>query len=389
MNGDGKLDLVVANSGSNNVLVFLAAPDANSGTNAFLPPQSFFTGTAPTSPSIQDLNGDQIDDLIVANQGSNDVSVLLGQGNGSNWTMTSGPRLKAGQGPAATLITDKTGPAGVPDGIPDLVVTNSQSDNAYLIPGVGGGFFNDFSPIIFPTGSSPGPIVEGNFGLGFINTGSNNISVYPGTDPSQFLLVDTHGSLPIGAVTFDENFDGFDDLLVVHNGDGEVSFLLGGIGGLEWDFSFTVTGFDHFSSLAEFGSGLGLEVFGASEGSEAATLLFSFKTATPDDPSDFGFANELVFGLTSMMTRSSLSLNFVSLRGSTLPIVATLLSVFELADADEEETQETGRATGTKASGEGSSDEAGDESDDPESRAELAPLQKLLLDFEEALKLRA
>src|SRR5262249_56125078 len=89
LNGDGILDLVVANSGANTVLVYLGT-----GGGQFAPAQSFFAGTDPVGITVADLNGDGIADLVVANQGSNDVTVLLGQGQGSAWTFTNGPRLR-------------------------------------------------------------------------------------------------------------------------------------------------------------------------------------------------------------------------------------------------------------------------------------------------------
>ena len=130
------------------------------------------------------LGHDGIPDLIVANEGSNDVSLLLGQGQGSSWTLKAGPRLQAGGvGPVATTVADITGPRGVPDGIPDLVVTNSQSNRVALLPGVGGGFFNDRSPQTFATGLDPRQAFVGNFdgrpGLVTINAGSNDLTFFP------------------------------------------------------------------------------------------------------------------------------------------------------------------------------------------------------------------
>ena len=107
---------------------------------------------------MADVNGDGRPDLVVANKGSNDVSILLNQPQGNSITFTPGPRLKAGSGPVSTVVQDVTG-----DGIPDVLVSNSQSNNVMLLPGVGGGFFNDQNPRVFPVGSSPGPVFVGNF----------------------------------------------------------------------------------------------------------------------------------------------------------------------------------------------------------------------------------
>src|SRR5262249_48840023 len=76
-------DLVFANSGSNNVLVYLRQADGSFAQT----PLSFFAGTNPVALHVGQFNDDNGDgvvtdqdwpDLAVANQGSNDVSVLLG-----------------------------------------------------------------------------------------------------------------------------------------------------------------------------------------------------------------------------------------------------------------------------------------------------------------------
>ena len=77
LNGDGIPDLIVANSGGNNVLVYPGL-----GNGQFGPPvngtKGFPVGTDPTGLTVADLNGQP--DLLVADTGSNDVSVLAGSG---------------------------------------------------------------------------------------------------------------------------------------------------------------------------------------------------------------------------------------------------------------------------------------------------------------------
>ena len=71
-NGDGKFDLAVANSGSNNVSVLLG-----NGDGSFQAARSFGAGSTPRSVAVGDFNGDGVQDLAVANSGSNNVSVLI------------------------------------------------------------------------------------------------------------------------------------------------------------------------------------------------------------------------------------------------------------------------------------------------------------------------
>src|SRR5712692_9408280 len=71
-NGDGLQDLAVATSGSDNVSVLLG-----NGDGTFQAPQHFGAGDHPRFVAVADFNGDGLQDLAVANVFSNDVSVLL------------------------------------------------------------------------------------------------------------------------------------------------------------------------------------------------------------------------------------------------------------------------------------------------------------------------
>src|SRR5215472_129092 len=75
-NGDGKPDFAVANSGSNNVSVLLG-----NGDGSFQAAQNFGAGSGPVSVAVGDFNCDGVEDLAVANGNSNNVSVLLGNGD--------------------------------------------------------------------------------------------------------------------------------------------------------------------------------------------------------------------------------------------------------------------------------------------------------------------
>jgi hypothetical protein len=81
-NGDGKLDIAVANTGSGNVSVLL-----NNGDGTFKPAVNFDAGMAgPTSIEVADFNNDGIQDLAVwsgTSPGSSTLTVLLGNGDGT------------------------------------------------------------------------------------------------------------------------------------------------------------------------------------------------------------------------------------------------------------------------------------------------------------------
>jgi hypothetical protein len=68
----------VANSDSNNVSVLLG-----NGDGTFQAARNFGVGSYPLSVAVGDFNGDGVPDLAVANASSNNVSVLLGNGDGT------------------------------------------------------------------------------------------------------------------------------------------------------------------------------------------------------------------------------------------------------------------------------------------------------------------
>ena len=125
-NGDGKLDLVVANSWSNHISVLLG-----NGDGSYRPKVTYPSGTAPwsvsspASVSVADFNGDGIADLAVANQFSYNVSVLLGNGDGTFQTQTT---YEVGNGPRYLAVADFNG-----DGKVDLVVGNESGGKVSVL----------------------------------------------------------------------------------------------------------------------------------------------------------------------------------------------------------------------------------------------------------------
>src|SRR5207247_1052106 len=77
VNGDGRPDLLVANGSSATVSVLLNTTAAGATTPSFAAQQTFATGSGPRSVAAADVNGDGRPDLLVANDGSATVSVLL------------------------------------------------------------------------------------------------------------------------------------------------------------------------------------------------------------------------------------------------------------------------------------------------------------------------
>jgi hypothetical protein len=83
----------------------------------------------PRSIAVGQFNGDNDPDLAVANQGSDNVSVLLG-GAGSSFT---GPKsFRPGYGPESVAVGDFDRNSD-----PDLAVVNFESDSLTVMLAVG------------------------------------------------------------------------------------------------------------------------------------------------------------------------------------------------------------------------------------------------------------
>jgi hypothetical protein len=117
LNGDGKLDLATINSGSNNVAILLGNGDGTFGA-----PTSFVVGGSSKSIAIGDFNNDGKLDLTTS--GLTSVFVLQGNGNGTFGTATE---LRLGSlFPRAVKVGDFN-----KDGKPDLVTVNEYGTTIY------------------------------------------------------------------------------------------------------------------------------------------------------------------------------------------------------------------------------------------------------------------
>ena len=224
-NGDGKLDLVTANYFDNNVSVLLG-----NGEGTFQPAMPFAVGKAPISAAVGDFNGDGKLDLAVTNYGDNTVSVLLGNGDGS-FTAASGPPFKVGNDPRV-VAGDFNG-----DGNLDLAVANGNDGTVSILLGNGSGAFVAAPGSPFAVGSGPYSIAtgdfnhDGNLDLTVTLFGDNTVSVLLGNGDGTFTPASGSplavGNGPDSVAVGDFNGDGKLDLVVVNEHDNTVTVLQG------------------------------------------------------------------------------------------------------------------------------------------------------------------
>src|SRR5262249_11390671 len=105
-NGDGILDLAVANSSGTYPNPSTGEVLLGRGDGQFQPPQGFEVGVSSRFVVAGDFNGDGIPDLAVANYNSDDLSILLGRGDG---TFRWGQTIPVGIRPVSITAADFNG----------------------------------------------------------------------------------------------------------------------------------------------------------------------------------------------------------------------------------------------------------------------------------------
>ena len=203
---------------------------ASLGTNSAAP-----VFTTASSPSVSnepfpivhaDFNGDGKVDLAVASYEGGDVTVLLGNGDG---TFTAAPSLSAsGSFPYAIVAADFNG-----DGKVDLAIPNQIADTVTVLLGNGDGTFTAAADVALSSESEE--ITVGDFNgdgkadLAVSLYAANEIQILLGNGDGTFTVGSTSPTAtePYAIVTADFNDDGIADLAVSGNYEGGMTILLG------------------------------------------------------------------------------------------------------------------------------------------------------------------
>ncbi len=234
----------------------IVPPTPSSCSAPSFSPTNFSTGINPTNVAVADFNNDMKPDLAVSNQVTNDVSILLGIGDGTFMPQTV---YAAGSSPYAVVAGKFNA-----DNNFDLAVSNSASNNVSILLGNGNGTFS--APTNFFVGSNPISIAVGdinndskqdlivaNFG-GFF---SGSVSVLLGNGTGGFTTgtsVRTR-TQPAFVAIANLNGDANQDIVVANFGSDSVSTFFGnGTGGFQLQQNIP-TGFGPVGiELADLGS---------------------------------------------------------------------------------------------------------------------------------------
>ncbi len=226
-NGDGIQDLAVANQLDNTVSILLGV-----GNGTFQPQVTYATGDGPADVAVGDFNGDGHLDLAVVNSGENSsgqfdnsVSILLGNGDG---TFQAQVTYATGQVPVSVAVGDFNR-----DGYLDLAIVDQYDDAVSILLGNGDGTFQP--EVEYGVSSQPMQVAvddfngDGRLDLVTANYIAQTVSILLGNGDGTFQCASdfTATENPTAVATADFNGDGIRDLAVADFGSSTVSILIG------------------------------------------------------------------------------------------------------------------------------------------------------------------
>jgi len=224
-NGDGKLDLATTSpAGTNSTTISILF---GSGTGSFGIPVKINTLTRKYTVATADFNGDGKLDLVTSNkENTGNISVFLGDGNGN---FNPPINITAGRGDHTVVTGDFNG-----DGKLDLAANNSDEEDVSVFLGDGTGNFGTATK--FSAGLRPQSVVAGDFnGDGKLDLAtsndSSNVSVLLGDGTGNFgnvsyFSVGRVGSTAVATIAADFNADGKLDIATTNTNSKDISVLL-------------------------------------------------------------------------------------------------------------------------------------------------------------------
>lgn len=236
IDGDGKPDLMVANNGSG--IISFYKNTSTLGNISFAARIDFNAGTNPYSVAIRDLDGDGKADVAVTTQGSGSSLSVMRNTTTSGIVSFDAPVYAATlSGSFIVSIGDLDG-----DGKPDMAAASSSSNSIIVVKNVSTpGTLSFYSPQSFTTGTYPVCVSlsdldgDGKPDMISSNNQSNNISALRNTSTIGNISFESHvdyaaGANPMFVAAGDLDGDGKPDIINANSSDNAVSIYRNIIG---------------------------------------------------------------------------------------------------------------------------------------------------------------
>ncbi|EPX64970.1 hypothetical protein D187_000395 [Cystobacter fuscus DSM 2262] len=278
LNGDGRLDVAVADGLNGTVNRLHGLPDGGFST-----PLATVVRDNPAALAVGDLDDNPLPDLVVANAGDDSITVLRQDATGAPLRQT----YFVDEVPNGVALADLNG-----DGRLDVVTANRISGTVTVLLNDGTGGLGTIRHI--PAASGANSVAPGDFNgdgrvdLAVANRGANSVIILRNDGSGGLTHVQRVFTLrqPLNVKAGDLNKDGFLDLAVA--GTGGVQVLLGSASGFQAQ-AIQALGATAFElALADLNGDGRLDILAATRTSDFVSILAGRGDGTFERPTNHG-----------------------------------------------------------------------------------------------------
>ncbi len=333
LNGDGHLDLAVANRNSHYMSILI-----NNGDGTYASHVTYPTGQYPLYLSAADLDDDGDVDIAVANSGDDDISILKNYGNGTFYPRTDYP----------TENYPSSIHGGDMDGDGDIDLVTGCGSNVAVLLNSGTGAFPSYESYHTGSNVSRAYILDAN------NDGALDVAAVQVNTNSVVLMMNSgYGTLAVGETvsTGDDpgkmcaaDFDGDGDLdmAVTNRADDNITYIRGGGNGYFSSEAVYATGDGPVEIVAaDFDADGDMDLAAANYTDQNVSILINSGAGTFSSGGTYG-AGGGTFGLfsadldgngtmdlvTTNLTGNSVSVLLnIDAKCATMPITATSVDI--------------------------------------------------------------